>query len=48
MSLHLIWWNLLYKKTEIELPDKMSDDEEISDYLSDVTGYCHCGYNLVG
>lgn len=34
--------------TEIELPDKMSDDEEISDYLSDVTGYCHCGYNLVG
>lgn len=33
--------------TEIGLPDKMSDDEEISDYLSQVTGYCHYGYNLV-
>lgn len=32
--------------TVIELPDGMSDDEEISDYLSKVTGFCHYGYNL--
>lgn len=32
--------------TEIELPDGMSDDEEICDYLSQVTGFCHYGYNL--
>lgn len=32
--------------TEIELPDGMDDHDEISDYLSDVTGYCHKGYAL--
>lgn len=31
--------------TEIEIPDNISEDE-ISDYISDTTGYCHMGYTL--
>lgn len=31
--------------TEIEIPDGLTEDE-ISDYLSDVTGFCHAGFNL--
>lgn len=31
--------------TEINIPDKM-DKGDISDYLSDITGYCHKGYVL--
>ena len=33
--------------TEIEIPDGMDDGEEISDYISNVTGLCHGGYRLV-
>lgn len=39
--------------SEIEIPEDMIDeagevdDDEISDYLSDVTGFCHKGYKLV-
>lgn len=33
--------------TEIEIPDGMADEDEISDYLSDVTGFCHKGFVLV-
>ena len=32
---------------EITIPDGMEDEEEISDFLSDVTGYCHYGFSLV-
>lgn len=33
--------------TEIEIPSDIEDDEdEISDYLSDVTGFCHNGFAL--
>lgn len=32
--------------TEIEIPEGMTDEEEISDYLSDITGYCHKGFVL--
>lgn len=32
--------------TEIEIPDGMTDEEEISDYISDVTGFCHKGFDL--
>lgn len=32
--------------TEIIVPSDL-DDDEISDYLSDVTGFCHMGYDLV-
>lgn len=31
---------------EIEIPEGMTDDG-ISDYISDITGFCHCGYDLV-
>lgn len=33
--------------TEMEIPDDMIDEEEISDYLTDATGYCHYGFDLV-
>lgn len=33
--------------TEIEIPKDMTDEDEITGYLSDVTGFCHKGYNLV-
>lgn len=32
--------------TEIVIPDGITDEEEISDYISDVTGYCHEGFCL--
>lgn len=31
----------------IEIPEGMIDEEEISDYLSEQTGYCHKGFALV-
>lgn len=33
---------------EIDIPVGMIDEEEISDYLSDTTGFCHAGFELVG
>ena len=32
---------------EIEIPADMVDIEEISDYLSDLTGFCHKGFYLM-
>lgn len=32
---------------EIDLPKGMADQEAISDYLSEVTGFCHYGFELV-
>lgn len=32
--------------TEIDIPEGMTDKDKITDYLSDVTGYCHYGYEL--
>lgn len=32
--------------TEIEIPDGMIDEDEISDYISDVTCICHKGFVL--
>jgi hypothetical protein len=32
---------------EIEIPEELEDKEAISDYLSDVTGFCHNGFELV-
>ena len=32
--------------TEIEVPEGMIDEEEISDYISDMTGYCHKGFKV--
>ncbi len=32
---------------EIKIPPEIeSDDDAISDYLSDVTGFCHFGFKL--
>lgn len=40
--------------TEIVIPKELEDkydeigyDDEISDYISDVTGFCHKGYELM-
>lgn len=32
---------------EMEIPDGMTDEDEISDWLSDETGFCHNGFELV-
>lgn len=32
--------------TEIDIPEGMTDEDEISDYLSEVTEYCHQDYVL--
>jgi len=33
--------------TEIEIPDELiGDDEAISDYISEVTGFCHFGFEI--
>ena len=33
--------------TEIEIPDELiGDDEVISDYISEVTGFCHFGFEI--
>lgn len=39
--------------TEIEIPDSLNDDsigyaENVSDYITNVTGYCHKGFCLEG
>lgn len=31
---------------EIDIPEYLVDEDEISDYLSDLTGYCHKGFVL--
>lgn len=33
--------------TEIDIPNGMEDENDISDYLSDVTGYCHNRFELI-
>lgn len=33
--------------TEIELPFWVVDEDEISDYISDETGFCHKGFELI-
>lgn len=48
-----IMWDVDYGQdgtllpTEIEIPAGMVDQDEITDYLSDVTGFCHEGYTLI-
>lgn len=32
--------------TEIEIPEYMADEDEISNFISEVVGYCHNGYSL--
>lgn len=33
--------------TEIDIPNGMTDEDEISDYITDEIGFCHCGFELV-
>lgn len=33
---------------EVEIPESMTDTDEISEYLSCVTGFCHKGFKLRG
>ena len=35
--------DLKFLPKEIDIPDDLEDDE-ISDYISDVTGFCHKGF----
>lgn len=30
----------------IEIPEDITDEDKISDYLSDLTGFCHKGFTL--
>ena len=45
-------WDVDYEKeledlpTEIDIPEGITDEEEISDYISNVTGFCHKGFTL--
>lgn len=39
--------DLEYLPTEMKIPEDMTDDEDISDYISNETGFCHCGFELV-
>ena len=32
--------------SEIEIPESLTDEDEITDYLSDQTGFCHFGYQI--
>ena len=50
-AINIIWdvddeEELEFLPTEIEIPDGMEDDE-IGDYISDYTGFCHYGFELV-
>lgn len=38
--------DLEFLPMEIDIPNDMTDEEEISDYISDVTGFCHKGFVL--
>ena len=39
--------DLKHLPTEIIIPEGITDEEEISDYLSDETGFCHEGFELI-
>ena len=47
-----IEWDVDYEEQledlpeEMEIPEGMTDEEEISDWLSDETGFCHKGFVL--
>lgn len=36
----------VFLPTEISIPDGMKDGEEIGDYLSEMTGFCHKGFSI--
>ena len=43
--------DIKYLPTEVEIPPEIAeaasvDEDAISDYLSDLSGYCHWGFDL--
>lgn len=52
MKAYNIKWDVDYEEdleqlpTEIEIQNEMTCVDEISDYISDVTGYCHYGFDF--
>lgn len=38
---------LEFLPSEIDIPVDMEDEEEISDYISEYTGFCHYGFELI-
>lgn len=40
--------DLMQLPTEVELPDAVTDTEDIANYLSDYYGFCHRGFELQG
>ena len=53
MKAIFILWDVDYVEdkdllpTKIEIPYEITDIDEVSDYISDVTGFCHYGFSLV-
>ena len=51
-AINILWYT---DDEEVNLPNEIEisdwvdkeDDDEISDYLSDITGFCHFGFELV-
>lgn len=39
--------DLNYLPQKVALSEGMVDDDEISDYLSDLTGFCHYGFSTI-
>lgn len=39
--------DLEYLPQRVRIPRGMTDDDEISDYLSNLTRHCHFGFSLV-
>jgi hypothetical protein len=39
--------DLEYLPKEIIIPEELTDEDEISDYISDLTGFCHYGFELI-
>lgn len=33
--------------TEVEIPNTITDEDEISDWLTDTFGFCHKGFSLI-
>ena len=39
--------DLKYLPQKVKIPRGMDDDDTISDYLTNLTGFCHFGFSLV-
>lgn len=33
--------------SEIDIPAGITDEEDISEYITEVTGFCHKGFNII-